>query len=59
LFTACRFELVNFICDAIEHLEREAYIEQVRNAPLFVSKSLLQEVGNKLLCSFELGEFHL
>jgi hypothetical protein len=40
-------------------LEREAYIEQVRNAPLFVSKSLLQEVGNKLLCSFELGEFHL
>eukprot|EP00983_Pelagomonas_calceolata_P016554 522875-Pelagomonas_calceolata.AAC.2 len=23
------FELVNFICDAIEHLEREAYIEQV------------------------------
>ncbi|KAL6756998.1 radial spoke protein 7 [Haematococcus lacustris] len=23
------FELVNFICDAIEHMEREAYIEQV------------------------------
>ncbi|KAF5832445.1 radial spoke protein 7 [Dunaliella salina] len=23
------YELVNFICDAIEHLEREAYIEQV------------------------------
>lgn len=26
---ACRYELVNFICDAIEHLERESYIQQV------------------------------
>ncbi len=25
----CRNELVNFICDAIEHLEREQYISRV------------------------------